>query len=152
MAKTKSQKSERPLTLHGLLGALSYWGTGARLFLMTVIAATVYALNVMFDPTASFVTSETMMLFYTLGAIFVMDFCFVLIARARPFRRRFDQLYIVIADVFITGLYVAPSLFIMSDRFGLLRYGALLFALFVIASRYLVGELYLSGNDHKSKK
>ena len=147
--KSKIKRHEQPLTLHGLLGAVSYWGTGARIFLLTVIASLVFALNLMFNQSTDFVSSEIMMLVYTLGTLFVLDFCYVILARARPLNRRIDQLSLISTEFMLVLLYITPTVFIMPSNFEVLRYGALLLAFFVLACRYLIGEL---GDASRGKK
>lgn len=135
--------TKHPLTLHELLGALSYWGTAVRLMIVAILMVAVYLMNITFDTTAAYVDGETIALIYALGTFFLFDFCYVLIARAQPIHHKTaDRSSILLLDFMLMLFYLVPSLVVTSVSFEVFRYGVLVVALLALAIRILLGFLY----------
>ncbi len=135
--------TKHPLTLHQLLGALSYWGTAVRLMTVGLLMLMAYLMNITFNTTASYIDSETIALIYALGTFFVFDFCYVLIARAQPIHHKTaDRTSILLLDFILLLFYLVPSLVVTNVSMTVFRYGILVLALLALAIRMLLGFLY----------
>ena len=139
-----AHKPQPKLTLHELIGALSYWGTAARVMLGSVVMGVAYLMNVTFDRTPAFFETETMLLIFGLGALFVFDFCYVMVARAKNIRRpTTDRITVMLVDMLITILYLIPSLAVVTTGAALgFRYALAGIVLLGLSIRILIGFLY----------
>lgn len=142
MAKKKTKNS--PLTLHGLLGALSYWGTATRFFLATFVSLVVFwiALSETNGTPAAF-SVEAIVLIYALGSLFLLDVGYVIAARALPLRRTLDVMSLVVADLTILCFYAMPKVTVaattpLANPVSVV----LIFAVLVLALRLLSGFLF----------
>lgn len=142
MAKKKTKKS--PLTLHGLLAAISYWGTASRLFLAAFVAVAVFAIALTeTNGSASAISAEVIILIYALASILLLDSGYVVIARAMPLRRVLDVASLLVADLVLLGLYVAPKVTVMETTSPVNPVGiVLLLAILALALRLLLGFLF----------
>ncbi len=144
MAKKKS-----PLTLHGLLVALSYWGTSVRLFIVTFVTCAVFAIALSeTSGRPSAVSGEVITLIYLLASVFVLDFGYVMAARALPMQRALDVMSLVAADLILLGLYVVPKVTVTTTVNLVNPVGiVILIAILVLALRLLVGFLFSPKNN-----
>jgi len=142
MAKKKIKKSS--LTLHGLLGALSYWGTATRLFLATFVATVVFAIALSeTNGTATAVSAEAIILIYALGSMLLLDLGYVIAARALPLRRALDVTSLVVADLTVLFFYAVPKVTVAAAAPLVNPVSiVLLFAVLVLALRLLTGFLF----------
>jgi hypothetical protein len=140
MAKKKST----PLTLHGLLVALSYWGTATRLLLATFVSVFGFLLGLSeTNGTASALGGETIVLIYALGSLLLLDAGYVIAARALPVRRALDVMSLLVADLAILCFYIVPKITVTTVAAPVNPVGVvLLFAVLVLALRLLVGFLF----------
>lgn len=140
MAKKPAAKKQlKPLTVHGLLGSLSYWGTAARMVLMAVLLGCAYLLNISVQTTWQAVDLETMMLIYGLGTIVVLDAGYVMAARALKLNAVFDRWVVMMSGLLIAAFFVIPSLFFVDVNALRLRVLSLIFALLIVSIRILLG-------------
>lgn len=143
MTKKSSQKKP-PLTLHRLLIALSFWGTATRALLFSFLAAAVFLVAITEASFAGGLDREVMVLIYVLGSFLLLDFGYVLIARAYPIQRAVDVLALVIADALLALLYIAPKLVVSSNV--ALTTDPLIYVLFIplvtLTLRMLLGLLF----------
>lgn len=140
MAKKPAAKKQlKPLTVHGLLGSLSYWGTAARMVLMAVLLGCAYLLNISVQTTWQAVDLETMMLIYGLGTIVVLDAGYVMAARALKLNAVFDRWVVMMSGLLIAAFFVIPSLFLVDVNALRLRVLSLIFALLIVSIRILLG-------------
>lgn len=140
--KASSKKST--LTLHGLLGALSLWGTAARGFLFGFLALAVFVTALSETTSDVGIDIEVMVLVYVLGSFLLLDLGYVLISRAYLLQGTLDRLALYIADIFLATLYFVPNL-VVSSRIQL-TVDPLMFVVFVpivvLSLRMLVGMLF----------
>lgn len=140
----KSTKKTPTLTLHSLIGALSFWGTAVRTLLFAFLAAAVFIVALTEATTDAAVDSEILVLIYVLGSFLLLDFGYVLIARAYALQRAIDLLALFVADILLALLYIAPKLVVTSDIS--VRTNPLIFVIFipiiVLSLRMLVGMLF----------
>ena len=140
----KSSKNTQNLTLHSLIGALSFWGTAVRAMLFAFLAAAVFIVALSEAKTDTAVDGEVLVLIYVLGSFLLLDFGYVLIARAYTLQRGLDLLVLFAADVLLALLYIAPKLVVTSDI--TVRTHPLLFVVFipiiVLGVRMLTGMLF----------
>ena len=140
----KSTKKTPTLTLHSLIGALSFWGTAVRTMLFTFLAAAVFVVALTEASTDAAVDSEILVLIYVLGSFLLLDFGYVLVARASTLQRAIDLLALFAADILLALLYIAPKLVVTNDIS--VRTNPLLFVIFipiiVLSLRMLVGMLF----------
>ena len=144
-AMTKKSSKEKPtLTLHVLLGALSFWGTAARTLLFTFLATAVFLVALTEVTATSAVDSEIFILIYVLGSFLLLDFGYVMIARAYRMQRALDMLALLAAELILALLYIAPKLVVSSDV--AVRVNPLIFVVFipiiVLSFRMLLGMLF----------
>lgn len=142
MAQKKTKK--QPLTLHGLLVAMSYWGSSVRLFLAAFVSLAIFAIALSeTGGKVSAVSGEVITLIYVLGSMLLLDAGYVIIARALPLRRRLDIMSLLVADLGILGLYAMPKLAVSTVATPINPVGiALLIASFVLSLRLLTGFLF----------
>lgn len=142
--KKKSPKRTRSLSLHSLLGALSFWGTATRGFLFSFIALVVFASALSEASTEVAIDTEIMAFVYVLGSFLLLDFGYVLIARAYRLGSGIDRLALYVADIFLAALYFIPNL-VVNPHIRLTT-DPLLFIVFVpvvvLSLRMLVGILF----------
>lgn len=143
MVKKKTSKNT-PLTLHGLLVALSYWGTSVRISLAAFVAVAVFAIALSeTNGSTGAVSVEIITLIYALGSILLLDFGYVIIARALPLRRVLDVMSLLVADLCLLGIYAGPKLVVTTATTLVNPVGvALLIAILVLALRLLMGFLF----------
>lgn len=139
MAQKKSS-----LTLHGLLVALSYWGTSVRVFLAAFVSLAVFAIALSETTgSVSAVSGEAIILIYVLASILVLDFGYVMIARALPTRRALDVMSLILADLALLGLYAVPKIAVVSTAAPQNPVGVvMLIAVLILALRLLIGFLF----------
>lgn len=142
MAKKKTKKL--PLTLHGLLVALSYWGTATRLFLAMFVSVVVFAIALSeTNGSVSAVSAEAITLIYALGSMLLLDAGYVIAARALPLRRTLDIMSLLVADLALLCFYVIPKVIVTASVPVVNPIGiVLLFAVLVLALRLLSGFLF----------
>ncbi|HAC56417.1 TPA: hypothetical protein DCF80_02860 [Candidatus Saccharibacteria bacterium] len=141
--KKKSVKKQ-PLTLHGLLGALSFWGTATRTLLFGFLAVAVFLAALSETTTAAAVDNEVMVFIYVISSFLLLDFGYVLVAKTYALAKRRDMLVLALADAVLAMLYIVPKLLV--DSGITLRTDPLIFIMFVpiivLGLRMLVGILY----------
>lgn len=137
-------KTTTSLTLHHLIVALSFWGTAVRTLLFGFIAAAIFLVALTEAGTASAVDTEIMVLIYVLGSFLLLDFGYVTVARAYKLLSGLDVLALIIAELILMTLYIAPRLVV--DSGVSLRTDPLLFVVFVplvlLSIRTLLGMLF----------
>ena len=109
MAK-RGSNNKQPLTLHHLLGAISFWGTATRALLFGFIAFVVFGIALSDSTTAATADTEVMVLIYVLMSFVLLDFGYVMVARSYPIQKALDVLALVTADIFLALLYVIPKI------------------------------------------
>ncbi len=109
MAK-RGSNNKQPLTLHHLLGAISFWGTATRALLFGFIAFVVFGIALSESTTAATADTEVMVLIYVLMSFVLLDFGYVMVARSYPIQKALDVLALVTADIFLALLYVIPKI------------------------------------------
>ena len=109
MAK-RGSNNKQPLTLHNLLGAISFWGTATRALLFGFIAFVVFGIALSESTTAATADTEVMVLIYVLMSFVLLDFGYVMVARSYPIQKALDVLALVTADIFLALLYVIPKI------------------------------------------
>lgn len=143
MTKKPSKKTST-LTLHGLIGALSFWGTAVRMMLFGFLAAAVFVVALSEATTEAMIDGEVLVLIYVLSSFLLLDFGYVLIARAYTLQRALDLLVLFVADILLALLYIAPKLVVTSDI--TVRTNPLLFVVFIpiimLSIRTLLGMLF----------
>lgn len=144
MPKKSQRKTKQPLTLHGLLGALSFWGTATRTFLFAFLAVALYLVALTETDAGSGADTETMLFIYVMACFVLVDFGYVLIARAYQLQKALDILAIAVADTLLGLLYIVPKAVVDSDI--TLRVDPLTYVIFipiiVLALRMLGGILF----------
>lgn len=142
MTKKTSQKSS--LTLHGLLIALSFWGTAVRTLLFCFLAAAVFFVALTEAPSVGAVDDEIMTVIYVLGSFLLLDFGYVMVARTYVLQKGLDVLALLVADLLLALLYIAPKVVVSSDIS--LKTNPLLYIIFIplvaIGMRMLLGMLF----------
>lgn len=142
--KKKSQKRTTSLSLHELLGAVSFWGTATRAFLFSFVALAVFASALSEAASESAIDTEIMAFVYVIGSFVLLDFGYVLIARTYRLRTFIDRLALYVADIFLTAIYFIPNL-VVNPQIHLTT-DPLLFIVFipivVLSLRMLVGILF----------
>ncbi len=140
----KTTKQKQTLTLHSLIGALSFWGTAVRTLLFGFLALAVFIVALSEATTETGVDGEVVVLIYVIGSFLLLDFGYVLIARSYLLQRGLDLLALFVADIILALLYIAPKLVVNSDI--TVRTNPLLFVIFipivVLSLRMLVGMLF----------
>lgn len=144
MKKKQTKKQQKhPLTLHGLIGALSFWGTASRAFLFSILAAAVLIVALSEASTANEFDTQIMLVMYVVGAFLLLDFGYVMIARAYPLQKILDIGALLAADILLALLYIVPK--VVVSQSVVLKTDPLVFALFVpiivLSLRSLVGIL-----------
>lgn len=145
---TKSSTKKPHLTVHGLLGAISYWGSTARLIILTVLVLFAFFLNVSIATTAAHFDSEIIYLIYALATVFILDVGYVMAARALPLSPVFDRWVVSISGLIVAGFFVIPSLITVSTYSLRMKALCILVVLLIISVRILLG-LVLSTKKRK---
>lgn len=142
MVKKKTKTSS--LTLHALLGALSYWGTATRFLLIAFVSVVVFLIALSeTNGTASAVSGEAIVLIYALSSMLLLDTGYVMAARVLPLRRVLDTLSLVVADLTILLFYTIPKVTVATSSSLVNPVSiVLLFAVLVLALRLLSGFLF----------
>lgn len=109
----KKTPAKKPLYLHNLIVALSFWGTAVRTLLFSFLAVAVFAISLTEVGIAGF-DQEVMVLIYVLGSFLLLDFGYVMIARSYPLKPALDVVSLLLADIFLALLYIAPSVVVNS--------------------------------------
>ena len=142
--KKKSSKQTQSLSLHSLLGAISFWGTTTRGLLFSFVALAVFISALSETTSANGIDIETMTFAYVLGSFLLLDFGYVLIARTYQVRSAIDRFALYVADIFLAALYFIPNLLVNPQI--RLATDPLLFIVFVpvvvLSLRMLVGFLF----------
>lgn len=142
--KKKTQHKKEFLTLHGLLGALSFWGTAARGLLFAILAAAVFVVALTEVSSNAGFDNEIMLFIYVLGSFFVLDAGYVLISRTYRLLKPLDLLALAGAEVILAMLYIVPKVVVSQDI--VLRVEPLTFAIFIpiiaLSIRMLMGLLF----------
>jgi hypothetical protein len=137
-------KQTPALTLHSLIVALSFWGTAVRTMLFAFLAVAVFVVALSEARTDAAVDSEILVLIYVLGSFLLLDFGYVLVARAYTLSRAVDLLALFAADILLGLLYIAPKMVVTADIS--VRTNPLIFVVFipliVLSVRMLVGMLF----------
>lgn len=143
MAKKTSPKKS-PLTLHGLLGALSFWGTATRTFLFSFLAIAVLLVALTETNGAPAADTQIMTFIYVIGCFVLLDFGYVLISRVYLLPKTLDVLALIAADIMVGLLYIVPK--VVVDSGIAVKTDPLIYALFiplvVLAIRSLLGMLF----------
>jgi len=134
---TKKTKQPR-LTLHYLLGALSFWGTSVRVLLMAFLAAAVLVAQLIVDP--SLYAQQLQELIYIVGSFFVLDAGYVMLARSMPFRKLTDTTILLLVDLALALAYIVPS-FAHVPGLSWLAKWSILSVIFILSVRALTGLL-----------
>lgn len=141
---TKKTTPKSSLTLHGLLVALSFWGTAVRALLFSFLAATVFFVALTEAASADAVDSEVMTLIYVLSSFLLLDFGYVMIARAYALQKGLDVLALLAADILLALLYIAPKVVVNPEV--TLKSSPLLYVIFIpivaLGMRMLLGILF----------
>lgn len=139
MAK-KTTKQPR-LTLHQLLGALSFWGSATRLLLLAFLVFVIFALRITNLNTT--LTWESQVVIYVLGSFALLDIGYVMLARAFPLKKRVDTFCLVVLEILMATTYILPHL--VSVR-GLAWFSNwfVLIVLLALGVRGLLGLLFSS--------
>lgn len=143
--KISTRSKKEPLTLHGLLGALSYWGTTARFLLVSMLVLIAFVLNISFIDVSSpyYVVSETQVLVYALAILMLTDLLYVMVARSKPLDPKLDRWVVIIADIVIASCFIVPSFVSVAAVHSTgMRVLSPVVALLVVGIRILLGLLY----------
>lgn len=142
--KKKASNKQSTLTLHQLLGALSFWGTASRTMLFGFVATVILALGLSEAATASAIEAQIMVFIYVLASYLLLDFGYVMIARAYPLQKALDLLALWVADIMLALLYVVPRVVVNGE--ARLAVDPLLYIIFVpivaLSLRLLLGLLF----------
>lgn len=137
---TKSKKTKQPpVSLHTLLGAISYWGTTVRTLLLAFLAGAIFAARVISAPDSY--AHELQVFVYIVGSFFALDTGYVMIARSMPFHRAADATLLILADLFIGASYVVSS-FAVTPILSSISTWTILVVILVLSVRALAGLLF----------
>lgn len=143
MTKKQSAK-KRTLTLHELLGSLSFWGTATRTLLFAFLAAIVFVLALSEAVTYAAIDGEVVTLIYVLGSFVLLDFGYVLIARSYVLPKGLDLLALAIADTIVALLYIVPKIVVVPQDASVTN--PLIYIVFIpivcLSIRMLLGMLF----------
>lgn len=146
MKKKPILKPKSSITLHQLLVALSFWGTAVRALLFSFLAAAIFLVALTEARSASAVDAEVMVLIYVLCSFLLLDIGYVMVARVYHLQRGLDVLALLLAELLLTALYVAPKLVVNPDI--KLDTNPLLYIVFIplvaLSMRALLGMLFAS--------
>ena len=143
MTKKQSAK-KRTLTLHELLGSLSFWGTATRTLLFSFLAAIIFVVALSEAATYDAIDGEVVTLIYVLGSFVLLDFGYVLIARSYLLPKGLDLLALAAADIIIALLYIVPKIVVVPQETSVTN--PLLYIVFIpivcLSIRMLLGMLF----------
>jgi hypothetical protein len=142
MTDKKPKKDTQKLTAHGLLGAVSYWGTAARFLLVGTLIVFAFILNLSGDSTATYIDTEILFLIYGLATLVMLDLGYVTAARALPLSKVFDRWVVMMSDVVLAAFFLVPSIIQTTADGNKVRVVSLIAALLVVAVRILIGLLF----------
>lgn len=142
MAKNRTQTTTTKLTVHGLLGSISYWGTTARFVFVSILIGFAFILNLSGSSVSQYIDTEIIFLILGLGSLLMLDLGYVVAARALPLKKMIDRWVIMMSDLLLAAFFVIPSIVIISVDGNKLRIVGFVSALLVIALRALVGLLF----------
>jgi hypothetical protein len=139
----QKKKGDRALTVHGLLGSLSYWGTTARFLLVSILIWFAFFVNILsVNGGTSYVDGEIFMLIYGLATLFILDLGYVIAARALPLNKMADRWIVMMSDVLLAATFIVPSLVSVAVDGNKLRAVSLVGVLLIVSIRILIGLLY----------
>lgn len=137
MAK-KTTKQPR-LTLHQLLGALSFWGSATRLLLLSFLVFVIFALRITNLDTT--LTWEAQVVIYVLGSFALLDIGYVMLSRAFPLRKKLDTFCLLALEVFMAATYILPHMISVGGLSWFSNW-LVLIALLALSVRGLLGMLF----------
>jgi hypothetical protein len=141
--KTQKTTPKKPLTAHGLLGALSYWGTAARMVLVGMFVILAYVINISVGSGDwRYVDGETIVMIYGLATLVILDAGYVTIARSLTLDNRIDRWLIMLAGLGVASFFVVPSFVEMGEYSTRMRLVSLIVVLLILSIRILLGLLY----------
>ncbi len=143
--KISTRSNKEPLTLHGLLGAISYWGTAARFMLVSMLVLIAFVSNIAFIEVSSpfYVVGEVQVLIYALSILILTDLLYVMVARSKPLDAKLDIWVLILADIVIASCFIVPSFISVAAVYSTgVRVLSPIVALLVIGIRVLLGLLY----------
>jgi len=136
---TKKVKRQPRLTLHQLLGAISFWGASTRILLVAFIIAVIFGLRVGYlDTTLQW---ELSVVIYVLGSFALLDIGYVMLARAFPLRKKLDTILLLVIELALVLIYVLPNI-AHTPGFSWLSNWTVLLVVLVLAIRGLLGMLF----------
>ncbi len=141
IVKSRMKESSPRLSLHGLLGALSYWGSAVRVMLFGFVYACAQYLGY-----ASSVVSLEQALqqwIYIVAVFVVFDLGYVTIARALPIGKELVDrgLFLVMALVY-ASVFLLPWFIHVSADWSVSTAWVLLAPLLVLSGRIMMGFLF----------
>jgi hypothetical protein len=142
MTEAKAKKGTTKLTVHGLLGSISYWGTFARFLLVGTLIVFAFFLNLSGDTTTAYVDTEVLFLIYGLGTLLLLDLGYVTAARGLSLSKVADRWAVMISDIALAAFFVVPSIIQIGTDGNRVRVISLIAALLVVSLRILVGLLF----------
>jgi hypothetical protein len=142
---TKKKPAQKPsLTLHSLLGALTFWGTATRALLFSFLGAVTFIIALSEATSYTAVDNEVMTLIYVLCSFVLLDFGYVLIVRSYLLPKALDVLALVVADAVVALLYIVPKIVVTSETTQ--GVNPLIYIIFipivVLSIRMLLGMLF----------
>ena len=137
MAK-KATKQPR-LTLHQLLGAMSFWGSATRLLLLAFLVLVIFALRITNLDTT--LTWEAQVVIYVLGSFALLDVGYVMLARAFPLKKRVDIFCLLVLEILMAATYILPHL-VSVRALGWFSNWFILIVLLALGVRGLLGLLF----------
>ena len=146
--KKKSSKVQH-LTLHNLIGAISFWGSATRVSIIGCIALAVFAIQVLDSQTApatmsllSSILLETEVLLYVVVSFFVLDIGYVIVAREHKLSLVKDKVGLIGSELVLATAYFLPYFAIVSTRFTYLTRFVFIAVLLILSLRIVIGVLY----------
>lgn len=122
-----------------------------RLMLFAMLASVAFALALSEASNSVEVDKQIMLLIYALGSFLLLDFGYVMVARAYPIVKWLDVLTVAVLDMLVALIYIVPKVVIMNTP--ALRLDPMVYVFFIaigaIAIRLLLGLLYSSGSSKK---
>ena len=110
----KKSTPKQPLTLHGLIIALSLWGTTVRTLLFGIVASAVLVVALSEVSGTSAVNSEIYKYIYVVSSFLLLDIGYIAIARTYRMRRLFDVPALLLSEVLLALLYITPKIVVTS--------------------------------------
>lgn len=135
----KQTKKQPRLTLHQLLGALSFWGSATRLLLIAFLVIAIFILRITNLDTT--LTWESQVTIYILGSFALLDVGYVMLARAFPLKKTVDFLCLAALEILMAATYILPHIVNLRGLSWFSNW-LLLIALLALAVRGLLGLLF----------